>query len=439
MRRCLNGRAGALFKDAEITMPQGEERGGTARFLEKWEVMKMAKQVTQEKRLEKSQERIDKVFNWCDNEKFTLKENKTTGTKTVDYRQKTRRIMKLYYEEYGVGDITFVDKEKMHDLLIKTYTNPNTLHSYAYAIQYFSKATEVSATFKEKIDIVDTEYIEDYKRENDMLRRAKDSTVLRSTPEENRRVIEELGKSRSKFREQAQLGIRFAEVTSARAEGVFNCRGKDIALNNDGTATVYLKEKGDNERWVDVSDPDHVSFLKDLKSGLKNENMRIMPPLVYQSGKNKGKFMSDKVAQQRMGDVIQAAAVRVGLSTDVKDEPSFSLHSARKTFCQTRVDEYARLSYDQLKAVLEERYRKHDDIEKRLQKERPDYTITSIRKKYKTNLERINWVDKRKGIRRTEVDRDLNHKELCLLLTSFDSGHFRIDVMRYYCTYPHGK
>lgn len=399
----------------------------------------MAKKVSNETKMKNSRERIEKLFNWAENEKFSVS-GKGELDSYEDYENKMKTLMNKYADRYGVYEIVKIEQEKMMDLIKEEYPNPHSQKAMTRAADFFTKASGKSDVFKEPVRVVNIGHMEDYWDKNKILRRAKDSTVLKATHDDCEKVIDALKDNRSPFSNQAILAIELGRRVGARIEGSLSLRGTDITINSDGTATVHLNEKGNLDRWVSITNPADVEFLEKLKGRLPNQDYTVMKQMHYRSGENANKIMPQDVAGERLAKVVQSSAIKVGLSNpSKKDEPAFSIHSSRKTFCQTRVDGYYKQPTPDLKDELHRRMDEQDKLHDKLKEENPNYTYTSFREKYEKAVDRVNWVDKDEGIRRTEKDRDLNHKELCFLLASFDSGHFRVDILRYYADYPPKK
>ncbi|MFP7295821.1 hypothetical protein [Neobacillus niacini] len=397
----------------------------------------MGKMVTKEKRLEKSHIRIDKLFNWAENERFAnsgKKKNGLSKTSYTGYREKMHALVNKYSKRYGEYELVKFEKEKMMQLIREEFPNPFTQKAYTHAADFFSKASAESSVFKAPVVLMDKGKMEEYWQINGIVRRAKYSTVLKATHDDCKAVIEELKQSNSPYKSQAILSVELGRRIGSRIEGALSLRGKDIELHADGTATVHLNEKGNLDRWVRITKPEDVMFLEKLKGSLKKQDHTVMKPLHYRSGIHATKIMDQDKAAERLAKVTQSAAVRAGLSNPAKkDEAGFSIHSARKTFCQTQVDSYSEMSKRELHDELD---RRMEDQEKQIEKlAKENYSFTSFREKYKAALVRVNWVNKAQGMRRTKMDRDLNHKELCFLLASFDSGHFRVDILRFYSHY----
>lgn len=380
---------------------------------------KMAKRLSDEKIQNASCKKIDNVF----------KQNGHKIANPGDYLQKVKHNYIEYCKMYGTCRIDQVDPQKMGEMLRINYENAYSIKANVAALGFFKENSD-SNVFKEKVNVIDRKGFLKELREEKVLRHSKDSTVMKTTSEQNSEIRREIGESRSPFKLQASLAFEIAEITTARTEGALGLKGKDITIEKDGTATVYLREKGNLERWVEVTDKSHVERLRELKEGLKNPNWTVIPPLRYSSGENKGKVVKYDVARTKVTKIVSAAAGKAGIHEAGK---TVSMHSARKTAVQSRIDHYGKKTKEELKKEVDRRIARHKENEKKVQKERGEnYKLTSVEDKYKTLVQRINWVNPKKGIRRTKVDREPNKKELAFFLGSLDSGHFRNDVMRFY-------
>lgn len=380
----------------------------------------MAKRLTDEQIQNASCKKIDNVF----------KQNGHKIDSAEDYNQKVKHNYIEYCKTYGTCRIDQVDPEKMGEMLRNNYPNTYSIKPNIHALDFFKQNSD-SNVFKEKVNVIDKKGMLSQLDDEGAVRSYKDSTVMKTTTEQNEAIREKVKESRSPHKDKASLAFELAEITTARAKGALTVKGKDIVLEQDGTATVYLREKGKLDRFVEVRNEEHVARLKELKEGLGNQNRTIVPPVRYTSGPNKGKTMEYDVARTRLTTVISKAAERL----DIKDgKKTPSLHSARKTAIQNRIDYYGKKTMGELKKEIVRREQKQKELEKRIRREtgKKDYKVTSVRDKYKTLVQRINWVDPKKKIRRTKVDRNPNKKELAFFLASLDSGHFRNDIMRYY-------
>jgi hypothetical protein len=407
------------------------------------------------KKLQSSIKKLHKVCEQAKRIKLSVKVNgKKQGlseTTLHSYVGHVQNVMNRYFEKHGIGDVTKFEQSKVHEIL-KEIENPFSQKAITHALNWFQQATEKTPVFRAGLHLVDIDEMKRYWKDHHIIRKASDSTTMKATIGEIKTVIKTLEESRSPFKEIAITALKFSLYTGARAEGILKSSAKNITFHENGSATVYLIEKGNNPRWVRIrpDEKEALAFLRSLKSSLK-ENQYIIPRMVYTSGKKKGQIMDYRAATQRLDKIIGSAARRAGIykefinSRGEKSVATISLHAARKAFCQARIDYYKVQDIEELRAEVQERIRENKRLIQEIQERNRNITNkndwhpvpTDIEKKYNDVWERINYVDRDKGERRTAEDRDLNHKELTFFLTSLDSGHFRTDVIRFYGEYDY--
>jgi hypothetical protein len=384
------------------------------------------KKPSESERLEAALKKLDRAANKLS----------TRDTSASEYIKKTKTMLRAYYDKHGVGDPTKINGNLMNELLIEKYDNPWSLKNMIHALHYTQHKVVESQTYRKTLDLVNKKDALEFCKDNGIIRRASESTVRKATREELFQTVDVLDKSNSPYKEMAKKAILLSWATNARAEGVIEMQGRDITIHDDGTARVYLNEKGGLPRWVTVYHEEKVELLQEYKESLKNQNQTVLEPVRYQRGERRGKIMKTDDAAKRLTKVITSTAEKIGLA-DRHDKkfPSLSLHSARKCSLNEQADYFRSKTRAELDEELEKRIKEQEER----QKNEKSYRYTSIREKYQQAVDRVNWIqkpskDNPEGIRRRKEEnfRDLNDKELALFLTSLDSGHFRIDVLRYY-------
>lgn len=421
----------------------------------------MAKKISAEKRLEKSLEWIDKVFNWAENSKFAVAGKKKA--KGVDessakqYREDTKAFMKIYAEKHKQSDISKIDPVLGEQLLKEMFPNAYSIKKKLASLDFFQQAALKSGSFKEEVEFANVKSMRTYFKENDIVRRATDSTTMRATHNDIDRVIAEVAKSKSPFKEQTIMALELSRRFGSRISGALEMTGHDLKIEH-GELETHHHEKGKKHRWIDFGeDIARIEFAEKIKAGGEHvietkdgevklqfdglrkkeyspvhEDWRLIKPMRYRSGDNKGNIMEHEVARKRIAKIIEAAAERAGVSDGKK---TFSHHSCRGRFTQDRVDFYATKSMDELHDMVEKRINKNHELQEELKKK--GFKTPSVAEKYELMKHRLNWVNEEQ--RRTKEDREPYHKELCLFLASLDTGHYRNDVIRFYAKYiaPH--
>lgn len=328
-----------------------------------------------------------------------------------NYFKYTRAVFNKCCSEYGIERFSQMNPEMVKEVLMRNYSNPWTLKGYVHGLHYFQEALDRTGVVFDPPTVVNKAEMLQIYRDSGIIRHSGDSTVLRATDSDVDKVIAEIRDSGFSAKGQAEVLIQVARYTGARLEGVFNMRAGDIVIKGDGTAVVKLDEKGDKVRYVLVWDPEAVAYLAELKGSCRKDTSPVLRPMFDKQNRMRKR---DDV-ERKIQACIKACAERAKVNRDGKD---FSAHSARKAFAQSRMDEYAKMSEKELAAKLEERVK----------------ADPKLAQKIKAALYRINH--KSGGRRRTKVDRKFNHRELCVFLTSLDTGHSRLDVVTmYYASY----
>lgn len=380
-------------------------------------------------------ENIEKQMKWAQQNKFTLS-SKTQNDSIKGYIDKVKTIVRKYGKAYGEYDIHKFEKERVMDLLKGTYKNPWTIKTYTSAINYFNESVQQLPNSPiKKLDIINNDEMKDYFLSAGIIRKSEETHTGHLTKETYGQLQKELSDSASSLQNKAAEYLELCVLTAARIDGAIGVRGRDISINDDGTAMVYLTEKGRKPRWTEIRNQESVKRLEELKNGCKNQDWFVVRKPIIKQGGSKGKMMNDQVIQQKMGSVLKKTVDKLGIDDGAK---SISMHSGRKFAIQNLATDYFMEKEEDLRKMLDKRIVEDKKRAEEIKKEK-GIIVPTIERKMKDVKDRINWVRKPgargpedAGKRRTKIERDLSKEELVLFLTSLDSGHYRLDVMRQY-------
>lgn len=199
---------------------------------------------------------------------------------------------------------------------------------------------------------------------------------------------------------QRYVGARITEAISMRKQ--------DLTFHTNGKLTIRIKGKGGLVRFVTIDHKPTIALLREQVTGKKNGAP------VFQMKNRRGQDKSIASAVKALKENIRLAAIRAGVD---KGGKKYTTHSARKAFAQEQMNRYARKTMQQLQHEIGHRI----------------VTDPTLKKKYDQTLRNV-----RAKLTATSPNkhRELKHKELCAWLVSTDLGHGRLDVVRYYASYP---
>jgi len=385
--------------------------------------------------------KIDAVFAWAKKKEITFVEEdankpgkKNNSTRSWnDYCSKVHTYEKWLQEEKGLKDITRAKPrhaQEYIDLMIQKRENgvrggsPSTINSFIHSLHAFSQLAKESKIYR-PMQLGKKEKLLEYKNDAGILRKSSESTCLMATPSEFSRVISEIERSKSPQKQLVKEVQQIQRGVGCRISEVIGMKKEHIEYRSDGTASVYIKGKGGLERWVEVRDKDTIQLLKD-KTEDKKEGTFVVE-VKDRQGNDKSHEASVKLVQS----VIDKAVDRAGVE---RDGARYSSHSARKVYAQEQVDKYSKMSEKQLRNELARRISNyplgkggHNKL-----KEKYESVVQEVRNKIRLEIDGKRTKEQGLELRK---NRELNHKELSLFLTSVDTGHFRLSIMRYYCKY----
>lgn len=395
---------------------------------------------------------VGKESNICignDNMSFTTRKNYEAKTIKVltDIHLKTKK------------NIFAITPQDISDHIYETYSNNYTASAYIAALGYTQTVINRDETlFRVKPSLLirnadDSAWtVKEDHQDRDWIRRAKDSTTKKATFEEIKKVKEEVMKSRysQSHKEQLLKMIDLCALLGLRVSEAIGMTYGDIMEKGNA---LHTQGKGGHHRYNSYSLPDHDDQARQLLQDLYNSpdntnpNKKIFEFRTevkrdkdgnYVKG---GEIMSDQAVQERIGRMIRTCADRAGVNDADK---TFSMHSLRKYYAQSRVDYYKKFTLDELKQEVNEKLAEN----KRLRKEEKERVrkeklagktkaqinarqYPNLEKKLETLRDRINWVEKPskknpEGTRRTKDWREPEAKELIFFLVSLSIGHQRV-------------
>lgn len=448
------------------------------------------------KELESFREHVIKVHVVGEESNITVrKKNTGDGTKSEHLRKSLQTLTEIHVK---TGKNFFqITRDDVANHLKDRYGNNFSINAYIAAMGHTQNIIDrtdnlfrTKPVFMERMkhrgkEVWDVKYKEtDVEDERDYTRRAPDSTVQMATREEMDKLIEEIEKSRvyAPHKEQILDIVKLTMLTGARVSGATELTYGDIMfqdgmvfmrhendLEDEKEVNMHLQEKAGHHRdveFIEVRDDEAIALLTKLKDKFPpntNPDRRIFEfreavkrDKVTGEYKSGGQKLSDKTIKTKIKNTVTNCAARAGIN-DVSNGKTVSMHSGRKCFTQSRVDYYSTMTVEQLRAEVDRRIEKNREVrEKEAERvkelKRQGKTKAEINERRYPNFEkklqvmkdRINWVKKPtkenpRGERRTKEDRELNHKELVFLCTTFEIGHQRIDVLRFYAVYMYDR
>ncbi|MEH7532194.1 tyrosine-type recombinase/integrase [Priestia megaterium] len=385
----------------------------------------------------KNHSRIDKAFEWAKKEGVIWATNKSNKERNADSSYKTyANIMKSYesylQEKCGLKDITRAKPKHAVEFMqyqINAYKNEEkgsayTMRQFPHALHALQMSARESGAYRglklgSKSDLLQL------LNNNKIYRKSDASKALKANASDYQKVHAEILNSKSPqsktiadiHQTQRYIGCRIHEAVKMKKQ--------DVQFHKDGTATIYIKGKGGHDRWVSVKHKETITLLKENTCNKKDG------AFIFQVKNRRGNDKDKASAQKNCQDVIRAAAERAAVDRNGK---KYVTHSGRKVFAQERMNSYARQSYKQLEKELQQRIKKYpldknnrNKLEKKVRDE-----LNEFRKK----IDPKGKLYSKEHRDRKRAERKFTHKELCQFLVSVDTGHFRCNIMRFYCDYP---
>lgn len=379
--------------------------------------------------------KIDGVFEYAKRNQVTFvndeRKSKTNNSRGTwdDYCAKIKTMENWCKETFGLKDITRVKPKHTEAFLnhLCQSKSPYTAKAHIHAIHAFKTLATESKIYR-RMDIGEkqmllSKVVEPY----GLSRKASESSCLKANQNDYEKVLDGLSKSRSKQKEEIKSIHMAQRLVGCRISEAIGMRKQDITVNQDGSCTVYIKGKGGHERWVRVVSKEGTDFLK---ARINNDTRGDTTVFNLKDSKGNDKGFRESVAMVK--DAITKAADR---SNAHRDGKRYSSHSGRKVYAQERVNEFAQKTKTQLKRELKrriERFPLDKDGNNKL-KQKYENELEKLREKINLTIPGKRTAKQGEALRK---ERHMTHKELCLFLVSVETGHFRINIMRYYCDYP---
>lgn len=388
---------------------------------------------------------IRDVWKRAEQNKMTFKKNKpgerikkSLGRETYEkYRAETEAYNNWLEKKYGHGIAKSSNKKAKEylDELEKNGVGVFRLKAIVHSLANFREATKTTGVFKYQVKCGNKEEIlKDYK-DRGLQRKSSDSKRLIPTQSECREVLENLERKNESNNKQEYINAaKLQYLTSARIEGSVSITAGDVKFDVAGyAAMVRYCEKGKHTRHVPIyhHEKEAIELLKGLTAG-KEDGTPLVRIKNREDANGIERDKSKKESIKQFSDNVSRAGA--GVTERHKHEnKKFSNHSFRSGFAVGRMDMYANQKPSDLKKEIKRRI-EYDNMLEENQK-------SHLQKKYQSYLKSI-----RNKIARSEKDpikkqelrkeRELNHKEMCLWLTSIDLGHGRGDIVRFYAPYP---
>lgn len=358
--------------------------------------------------------KIDNVMAYIKKEKINFdpkKPNKALAdTALKTYGDLVKTYNTWLEENHGIS----IDKSKPRHAYeyfqseIDQYKNGEgsafTVKKFPHALHAFFACSKDSGEFGKQLKVGDKRVMLDMTREQEVYRKASESTRMKADYKIWEKVQSEVGKQKSRYtgyvldihEAQAQLGLRVSEAVKMQV--------KDIDFEK---ATIRVKGKGGLVRHIPIQNKEYLVKLKGLCKGKKGGAD------VFRTTNRKGNPPPREYRSQIVQESVKKAALSAGVNQEKK---KYTTHSARKAFAQERVNTLKKMTNKELQEYFEKRKQEDPKIA-----EKADTLLKNIKKKFR------NKDNAKKRV--------LSRKEIILYLISCEIGHFRIDIMRFYCEY----
>lgn len=368
--------------------------------------------------LQETELRIIEVFNRVKSSGMTFGEHfrkDRLSDRTIEsYKNVCLAYARHLYDKHGISDIsrakprhaTEFIQDKINEYFLDT-ASAFSMRRFAHALHALREGSQATGVFKGKLKVGDKRELLGMMNDAGIERKASESRSLMANHDEWDKVHQKIENSRSNnaktianiHKIQRYLGYRISETIDAKVS--------DFTFNSDGSMTARIKGKGGLVRYVTTTEKEIINTVVECIDGKK------MGAPVFQIKDQRGNDLSKKDAATRAKQQIRESAKQAKVDRDGK---KYTSHSGRKAFAQSQMNGYARMSNTALKR----------EIARRCSSDK------NLKRKYDTVMKNIRAHIKEEN----RSSRHLSHSELSALLVSFDLGHGRLDIVRYYCSYP---
>lgn len=406
---------------------------------------KITNKKTGSKKLEKSLEKIDEVFDKMQNKGLSVKkivkllkgqisEDDKVGVSDrtiMTYKDMVKSLVREANERFGIADIKKIKKEHVDEIVqdrIEKFHKGDTSQAYnlktlTAAIKSFNLGVQETRVFdkKNKFQLGDPAEIREKMKSQYVIRKSRASKVLRGTPDECKEVLENIKNTGfdTKTREMAYQVSKISFETGGRISAILKLRAGDFKIDEKKSTITYHGDKGGLTRTIVVS-KETASYLQFLSAG-KKPNERIFTSVRQEDGT----FKSIKETRKEISKVISEAGKHLTRTEMVKMKDrdgndilvpvtkKVTAHFFRKGFAMERTAEY---------------YNRFSSSESAI-----DNFITQKIAENPKIKDKLDVVRERINKDRT-TPRDLTRQEYAIFATSVDLGHFRVDVISAFYT-----
>ncbi|GIO12181.1 hypothetical protein J19TS2_17360 [Cohnella xylanilytica] len=321
------------------------------------------------------------------------------------------------FRTYGISDIAkakprhayeYIDKQIALYQAGDTSVSAFTLRRFAHALHAFREASAATGVYKARLKLGDKRELLAKLNECGIYRRSAASKTLKAQHSDYMRVQKQLQASKSPNAADIANIHQVQRYAGARITEAISMRKQDLMFHTNGKLTIRIKGKGGLVRFVTIDHKATIALLQEQVTGKKNGAP------VFQMKNGRGQDKSISAAVKVLKENIRLAAIRAGVDRGGK---KYTTHSARKAFAQEQMNHYALKNMQQLQREIGNRIAADPTLKKKY-----DQTLRNVRAKLTATS--------------PNKHRALNHKELCTWLVSTDLGHGRLDVARYYASYP---
>ncbi|GEN55523.1 hypothetical protein [Halobacillus faecis] len=336
-----------------------------------------------------------------------IKQIPTIGDGTVvTYGDKAKVILKEANKKFGIREWKHFKPEHAKELLqdrIDRGLVAGTVRQTCHALEYINKHVNEMNVFKksQKIEITDHQGMLEKVAENGIVRRAQDSTRLKATPDDCRRVLIEMERYNPRYASIA----RYEFLSGFRINDSVKQKVMYIDIKNNKHESRKSKGGLNNIVYTSHHNDEDKRFLEEIKRCADQGTGRIFERFKN----NEDNYRSDKLVSKSVSELAKRCANRLGIKGPRGE--TFTSHSFRGGFGLERMEVYA-ANHERLDEIIKEKIEEQPRLHTR----------------YKAFEGRI----RKKIIKENRDARVIQKEEKIRWLVSTDLNHSRQEVVRFY-------
>jgi integrase len=375
--------------------------------------------------------RSDEVYDWGKENRKAVSDKKIENQKSLSdssyktYKSDFHSICRLAGKLSGKTKITQIKPNDMYqafkylkeEAIHKKEISPYTVRKYDDAVHFFVKYSKESGVYKNQMRIGDKRKIEEILKDKSTYRKAKDSKVAPLMRDDVNKIVKELEKSRSPYKNQAIDALHLEFLTGKRISSILNAKAGNYKSDLDMFKTVG--DKGNKTNPTFMLRVEAKQILDRLSQG-KKAGTHLFTMKHGNNVKDKNKRNQDKSVESmyKTVDNLLNNTIKKMVKKGALVPPEgkkFTTHSFRKGHAVENSIQYVRTfnTYTLAKNELERRQKIDPGLTKRINSE-----LVNIRAKHK--------------IKENAKKREFTYLELIKLLISTDINHSRVSVVRFY-------